>query len=159
QLDQENRPAVHRRHIDGTVERNRQARLQIESIQRVNEGDVVVVRWPRGAVRQRESDAAAGQLGGVGDGEAVTWEWAAVGGVQVECSESARHAAIFQDFKAWAPGSVARSHGENSSQIEMVCVTLRGSPIPARRPSAGAVPSRWGACLAVRTPPAACFYR
>ena len=26
---------------------------------------------------------------------------------------------------------------------------------PARRPSAGAVPGRWGACLAVRTPPAA----
>src|SRR5690349_20278887 len=28
---------------------------------------------------------------------------------------------------------------------------------PARRPSAGAVPGRWGACLAVRTPPAALF--
>ena len=27
--------------------------------------------------------------------------------------------------------------------------------LPARRPSAGAVPGRWGACLAVRTPPAA----
>ena len=27
--------------------------------------------------------------------------------------------------------------------------------LPVRRPSAGAVPGRWGACLAVRTPPAA----
>src|SRR5438874_793780 len=27
--------------------------------------------------------------------------------------------------------------------------------VPARRPSAGAVPGRWGACLALRTPPAA----
>src|SRR5262245_41942905 len=30
---------------------------------------------------------------------------------------------------------------------------------PARRPSAGAVPDKWGACLAVRTPPAAWYYR
>src|SRR6516162_4428953 len=30
---------------------------------------------------------------------------------------------------------------------------------PARRPSAGAVPGRWGACLAVRTPPAASIER
>src|SRR5262245_12110454 len=28
---------------------------------------------------------------------------------------------------------------------------------PARRPDAGAVPGRWGACLAERTPSAACF--
>src|ERR1051325_571846 len=27
--------------------------------------------------------------------------------------------------------------------------------LPARRPCAGAVPGRWGACLTVRTPPAA----
>src|SRR4051812_32674639 len=30
--------------------------------------------------------------------------------------------------------------------------------LSARRPCAGAVPGRWGACLAVRTPPAACFH-
>src|SRR6478609_2126698 len=29
--------------------------------------------------------------------------------------------------------------------------------LSARRPCAGAVPGRWGACLAVRTPPAARF--
>src|SRR3954467_8342905 len=29
--------------------------------------------------------------------------------------------------------------------------------LSARRPSAGAVPGRWGACLAVRAPPAAVF--
>src|SRR5262245_1253550 len=32
---------------------------------------------------------------------------------------------------------------------------MKWTSIPARRPSAGAVPGRWGACLAVRTPPAA----
>src|SRR5436190_10656974 len=37
----------------------------------------------------------------------------------------------------------------------MACVTMAAATIPARRPSAGAVPGRWGACLAVRTPPAA----
>src|SRR5262249_42616748 len=38
-----------------------------------------------------------------------------------------------------------------------VCVTLRRLSLPARKPSAGAMPGRWGACLAVRTPPAALF--
>src|SRR5262249_9693570 len=33
------------------------------------------------------------------------------------------------------------------------------TPFPARRPSAGAVPGRRGACLAVRTPPAAFVFR
>src|SRR6516164_10150103 len=36
-----------------------------------------------------------------------------------------------------------------------VCLIMATATIPARRPSAGAVPGRWGACLAVRTPPAA----
>src|SRR5262249_52455192 len=30
---------------------------------------------------------------------------------------------------------------------------MAAATVPARRPSAGAVPGRWGACLAVRTPP------
>src|SRR5262245_48009899 len=38
----------------------------------------------------------------------------------------------------------------------VVCSTTMGATThPARRPSAGAVPGRWGACLAVRTPSAA----
>jgi hypothetical protein len=37
----------------------------------------------------------------------------------------------------------------------VVCSTRRGTSHPARRPSAGAVPGRWGACSAVRAPPAA----
>src|SRR5262249_43052306 len=36
-----------------------------------------------------------------------------------------------------------------------VCLEMVAATSPARRPSAGAVPGRCGACLAVRTPPAA----
>ena len=38
-----------------------------------------------------------------------------------------------------------------------VCGRMAAATLPARRPSAGAVPGRWGACLAVRAPPAALF--
>src|SRR5262249_28053694 len=37
----------------------------------------------------------------------------------------------------------------------VVCGTMGATTHLARRPGAGAVPGRWGACLAVRTPPAA----
>src|SRR3954462_4825262 len=40
-----------------------------------------------------------------------------------------------------------------------VCGTIRATTLTARRPGAGAVPGRWGACLAVRTPPAVFFLR
>src|SRR5215510_6471113 len=43
------------------------------------------------------------------------------------------------------------------SLSEAICNGMVATSQPARRPSAGAVPGRWGACLAVRTPPAACF--
>src|SRR5262245_37085266 len=36
---------------------------------------------------------------------------------------------------------------------------MRAATVPARRPSAGAMPGRCGACLAVRTAPAARFIR
>src|SRR5262245_26872889 len=44
------------------------------------------------------------------------------------------------------------------SRSRVVCDNRRGSPGPARRPGAGAVPGRGGACLAVRTSPAAFVY-
>src|SRR5438552_3735866 len=36
----------------------------------------------------------------------------------------------------------------------VVCRRMTATILPARRPGAGAVPGRWGACLAARTPPA-----
>src|SRR5262245_31508418 len=38
---------------------------------------------------------------------------------------------------------------------EAICNGMVATTQPARRPSAVAVPGRWGACLAERTPPAA----
>jgi len=41
------------------------------------------------------------------------------------------------------------------NEANAVCGRMKRSSRPARRPGAGAVPGRRGACLAVRTPPAA----
>jgi hypothetical protein len=49
------------------------------------------------------------------------------------------------------------SHGYALSSWNVACVTMRSRSPPAHRPGAGAVPCRRGACLAVRTPPAALF--
>src|SRR5262245_20416664 len=74
QLDQENGVAIDRAHIDGAAERDGQSRLQVEAIQRVDDGDVVVVRGPRGTVRQWQIDSAAGALTEVGHGEPIARE-------------------------------------------------------------------------------------
>src|SRR5262249_3492966 len=44
------------------------------------------------------------------------------------------------------------------SFVRLVCSIMEATTHPARKPSAGAVPGRWRACLAVRTPPAALLH-
>src|SRR5262249_27752307 len=60
---------------------------------------------------------------------------------------------------AWARISArGTKSGTTSWEVSfamVVCSTMGATTLPARRPSAGAVPGRWGACLAVRTSPAA----
>src|SRR5262249_54727421 len=157
QADDEHVLAVDRVHVDGAVEGDRQARLQVETVQRVDDADVVVVRRPRYTVRQREIDPPAGELARIGDREPVTRERTAAWGRKIERREGAWQAAAFQQFDVQPASSATRSHGENSSQTKGGLRYHARVTHPARRPSAGAVPGRWGACLAVRTPPAACL--
>src|SRR4029077_20994319 len=84
QLDQEDGVAVDRAHVDGAAEGHGQARLQVETVQRVDDADVVVVRWPRDTVRRREIDPPAGQLARIGNRESVAWERAGLRIAQIE---------------------------------------------------------------------------
>src|SRR5262249_21258333 len=99
EFDQENGGAADRRHVDGAAERDGQARLQVEAVERVDDGHVRIVRRPGGAVGQGKIDPAAGELGRVGHGESVTREGAALRRVQVERGDGARQPAVFQVFE------------------------------------------------------------
>jgi hypothetical protein len=116
QPDQEDGVAVDRVHVDGAAEGDGQARLQVETVQRVDDADVVVVRQPRDTVWQREIDPAAGQLARIRNRESVAWERTALRIAQIEHREGAQQTAVFQDFDVQPASAVAGSHGENSSQ-------------------------------------------
>jgi hypothetical protein len=55
----------HRREVDRAREGDRDARLDVEAVKRVEHGDVLAVGDPRRAVRLREVDAKPGDLGRV----------------------------------------------------------------------------------------------
>src|SRR5262249_10858400 len=101
-------------HIDRAAKRDRQPWLQVESVELVDDGDVVEIGGPRGAVRQRQMDATAGQLARIGDGESITRKRALVGVVQVERRERAGQAMVFEDFQIQAASPGTSSHGADS---------------------------------------------
>src|SRR4029453_18835201 len=48
ELDQEDGPAVDRAHVNRAAEGNRQARLDVEPVERIDNVHVRIVRWPAG---------------------------------------------------------------------------------------------------------------
>src|SRR5439155_13648093 len=52
---------------------------------------------------------------------------------------------------------IDESHINHDLLLKAVCPRMATATLPARRPSAEAVPGRCGACLAVRTPPVSFF--
>ncbi len=128
QFDQEDGAVADRGQVERAAERDRQARLDIETVERVDDADVVVVRRVRGAVGQREVDPPAGELVRIGDRESVARERAALAGVQVERRERARNAAVFQGFQARTPGSGARCHDKLLARTKRSAVSSEGHP-------------------------------
>jgi hypothetical protein len=74
QADEEHVLAVDRFGVNGAAEGDRQPRLHVEAIERVEYRDVLTVRRPLGAVRLRQVHPEAGQLAGVLDRERVARE-------------------------------------------------------------------------------------
>ena len=148
--DQEDGAAVDRRHVDRAAERDRQARLQVKAVQRVDDADIRIVRWPAGRVGQREIDSPVGQLARIGHGEPVARERAAVGRVQVERRKRAQQTTIFQKFKMQPAGLGAHSHDQISSHRRSGLRYNGGTSFPAQNRAPGRCRAGEEPCLAVR---------
>jgi hypothetical protein len=70
-LHQKHGAARHRRHVDGARERNRQPRLQVEAVQRVDDVDVRAVRRADGAIGPGQAHTQPGFLAVVVDRERI----------------------------------------------------------------------------------------
>ena len=118
QAHEEHRAAAHGGHVDGSGKRNRQAWLQVEAVERIDDVDVRAVRHADGAVGLGQAYAQPGLLLVVVDREAVARERCARGRGQVEqcldCEREARN----QDQDGGGDGdeaAVLRTHGEPPS--------------------------------------------
>ena len=117
-------------------------------------------------------DGSRPDIGGRGGpGDALADQWGIV--TRGQCDGARQQAAVLQGFDPQpggvSPGGsldrrrpVGRDFRERMGERNHMVVSFAGvvcdrmtTALSARRPSAGAVPGRWGACLAVRTPPAA----
>src|SRR5262249_55793067 len=123
----------------------------------------VVVRQRQLARRDPDGDDLARLVGGHEQGGAeLAQERRQRARVLVAYFAGGRGALPF-GWRGAGVGALARDldlhQGHGNPLVVLLCDGglryMGGTTRPARRPSAGAVPGRWGACLAVRAPPAA----